>query len=99
MSQLGQTRSFSVLIVPCLMVRFGANSRHSSIVRSTPDPDITDIRCECTCDRAAGKAANLARQRCAECAPYAAPINIPTANTSEPPSTTWKAARRNGVSM
>ena len=30
---------------------------------------------------------------------YALPISTPAANTSAPPSTTWKAARRNGVSM
>ena len=29
----------------------------------------------------------------------ALPIRTPAAKTSEPPSTTWKAARRNGVSM
>ncbi|BCG69677.1 hypothetical protein MesoLj113a_08350 [Mesorhizobium sp. 113-1-2] len=27
------------------------------------------------------------------------PISTPAANTSAPPSTTWKAARRNGVCM
>jgi aromatic ring hydroxylase len=30
---------------------------------------------------------------------HAFPIRIPVANTSNPPTTIWKAARRNGVSM
>ncbi|TPK13524.1 hypothetical protein FJ872_10150 [Mesorhizobium sp. B2-5-9] len=30
---------------------------------------------------------------------YAFPISTPAANTRAPPSTTWKAARRNGVCM
>ena len=30
---------------------------------------------------------------------HALPIRMPAANTSAPPTTTWRAARRNGVSM
>ena len=30
---------------------------------------------------------------------YALPIKMPARNTSVPPSTTWNAADRNGVSM
>jgi hypothetical protein len=30
---------------------------------------------------------------------YELPINIPARNTSTPPTTTWNAAERNGVSM
>lgn len=33
------------------------------------------------------------------CDCYAFPISTPAANTSAPPSTTWKAARQNGVCM
>jgi hypothetical protein len=31
--------------------------------------------------------------------PYELPIRIPATNTSTPPTTTWNAACRNGVSM
>ena len=30
---------------------------------------------------------------------YELPINMPAENTSTPPTTTWNAAARNGVSM
>ena len=30
---------------------------------------------------------------------YELPMRIPAANTNAPPTTTWKAAARNGVSM
>ena len=30
---------------------------------------------------------------------HALPIRMPAANTSAPPTTTWSAARQNGVSM
>ena len=34
-----------------------------------------------------------------DCEIYADPIRIPLKNTSTPPTTTWNAAARNGVSM
>lgn len=42
---------------------------------------------------------NWPQARRGQTAPYPLPISTPAANTSAPPSTTWNAARKNGVSM